>query len=314
MTTVESGVELVGRRKAASAWRAVQARVPRSKPVESMSAAQRVAIGALAMVSALSLWTVVYGVGVSRFEYAHAQSALYGAMRAQLAEETAPLGGYIVPGKPVAVMAIPAIGARNLVVLEGTASGDLQKGPGHERDTPLPGQYGNAVVFGRSGLFGAPFARLSTLRTGDQITVTTGQGTFVYKVEGLRRPGAQYITNLPSSGSRLTFVTSVADGWRSAWAPSGVVYVDAALQGKTAVAPTGRPAGVPLSERVMRGDSSSLYALALWLALLASVMTLGVVAAVRWGRWQAWIAAAPIVAAALWGASECASQLLPNLM
>jgi len=170
------------------------------------------------------------------------------------------------------------------------------------------------MIFGRSGLFGGPFAGLASLKPGDHITVTTGQGTFGYSVERVRRPGTTYDTNLPPSLSRLTFVTSSAQGWRSAWAPSSVVYVDAALVGKLAVAPTGRPAAVPLSEQVMHGNTDSLYALALWLALLGVSVTLGVVAAVRWGRWQAWLAAAPIVFAALWGASQSASQLLPNLM
>jgi len=34
----------------------------------------------------------------------------------------------------------------------------------------------------------------------------------------------------------------------------------------------------------------------------------------RWGRWQTWLVGAPLVLAALWGVSETAVQLLPNLM
>ena len=37
-------------------------------------------------------------------------------------------------------MQIPAIGLHDVVIVEGTDSGDLRDGPGHRRDTPLPGQ------------------------------------------------------------------------------------------------------------------------------------------------------------------------------
>ena len=51
---------------------------------------------------------------------------------------------------------IPAIGIANMVVVEGTSPENLTLGPGHLRDTPLPGQAGISVVFGRRATFGAP--------------------------------------------------------------------------------------------------------------------------------------------------------------
>ena len=52
-----------------------------------------------------------------------------------------------------------------MVVVEGTTPGEPDAGPGHLRDTPLPGQAGVSVVFGRRATFGAPFASLPQLGT-----------------------------------------------------------------------------------------------------------------------------------------------------
>jgi sortase A len=268
----------------------------------------------LGTVTFLAIWVVLFALGISRFQYAHAQHNLYGEVRAQLSAETAPLGGAITPGVPVAVLSIPSIGAADLVVVQGTASGDLEKGPGHRRDTALPGQAGVSVIYGRASLFGAPFKRIHTLKQGDTVQVTTGQGVFHYIVERVRRAGDRFSIDLPPSGARLTFVTSESTGWRSGWAPSGTVYVDAALQGNTVNAPTGRPAAVPKPEKAMRGNPDALYALVLWLGLLVIACLGAAYAFIAWGRWNTWLVATPAVLAALWGCTETASQLLPNLM
>jgi sortase A len=268
----------------------------------------------LGTLAFLAIWAVLFALGISRFEYAHAQHNLYGEFRAKLSAETAPLGGAITPGAPVAVLSIPSIGAANLVVVEGTASGDLEQGPGHRRDTALPGQAGVSVIYGRASLFGAPLKRIPSLKQGDSVQVTTGQGRFTYVVERVRRAGDKFSIDLPPSGARLTFVTSESTGWRSGWAPSGTLYVDAALQGKTVNAPTGRPVAVPKIEKAMHGNPDALYALVLWLGLLVIACLAAAYAFIAWGRWNTWLVATPAVLAALWGCTETAAQLLPNLM
>jgi len=50
----------------------------------------------------------------------------------------------------VALLSIPAIGISAMVVVEGTTPENLTLGPGHLRDTPLPGQAGISVIFGSS--------------------------------------------------------------------------------------------------------------------------------------------------------------------
>jgi sortase A len=82
-------------------------------------------------------------------------------------------------GKPVGEIRIPVIGI-NQVVVEGTATQDLRKGPGHYIGTPLPGQAGNASIAGHRTTYGHPFYNLNVLKPGDKIVLTTFQGIFVY--------------------------------------------------------------------------------------------------------------------------------------
>lgn len=273
-----------------------------------------VAVWILFTCSVTALWVLLYAFVLSGFQEARDQHELYGQLREELGLATAPLGGTIEPGSPVAVVQIPSLQLSDLVVLEGTASGDLQSGPGHRRDTVLPGQHGTAVVFGRSVMFGAPFARITTLHPGDPITITTGQGEFSYVVDRVRHIGDPLPSLLPADGGRLTLVTSEGFGWQAGWAPNRSVYVDATLQGTTVPAPAGRPRAIPTFEKAMQGNSGALVGLVLWLAGLVLVAGGVVWARARWGQWQTWLVGVPLVLACAWGSTQLALQLLPNLV
>jgi len=82
-------------------------------------------------------------------------------------------------GDPVGDIRIPVIGI-NQVVVEGTNTADLRKGPGHYIGTPLPGQGGNASIAGHRTTYGHPFYNLDSVKVGDPIVLTTLQGIFVY--------------------------------------------------------------------------------------------------------------------------------------
>lgn len=84
-------------------------------------------------------------------------------------------------GESIAHLVIPAIDLDQYVV-EGVSRGDLQKGPGHYPDTPMPGQPGNAAIAGHRTTYGQPFHDIDELVEGDEIVVTTLQGTFHYEV------------------------------------------------------------------------------------------------------------------------------------
>jgi hypothetical protein len=271
----------------------------------------------LVLVFVLSFSMVLHLALVSSLQQSAAQGRAFDSFRAELAKGTAPVGPtdssgkQLEIGRPIAYLEIPSIGLKQ-VVGEGTTPGSLFDGPGHRRDTPLPGQIGSSVLYGRRAAFGGPFGRIGELVPGDVITVTTGQGVFTYKVLGVRPEGAPVPAPPAAGASRLLLVTAAG----RSFLPSGVLRVDADLDGAAVV---GSPrqmtaSGLPREERVMEGDARTLWAFALWLQLLIG-LSFGVVWAWhRWGRAQAWVVFLPLLILVGLAASGEAARLLPNLL
>lgn len=284
-------------------WRARRPALP-----GAISVIVRASVACAVLAGAL----VAYALWVSAVPQARTQEELYGQLREELAQAVAPLGGDIEPGAPVALLEVPTIGLRQVVV-EGTGSTQLWAGPGHRRDTPLPGQPGISHVYGHAAAFGAPFRSVLRLRTGEPIVVTTGQGQFTYHVIGVRRAHDPR-PPLPAQGKgQLTLVTAEGTGWRAGWAPDKVVYVDALMEGETQLPIPGRPTTIADAEKPMQGDPDALIPLVLWLQILAAAALLATWARIRWGGAQTWVVGVPILLAGLWGFLESAAQLLPNL-
>lgn len=276
----------------------------------------RVAGGRVLLGASLFLgWVLLYLLVLSDFEQNHAQNVLYGELRTQLAEGTAPTGAPVDAGAPVALLSIPALDLDDLVVVEGTRSRQLQDGPGHRPGTVLPGQQGVSVVAGRSTSYGRPFARLPELQRGARVVVTTAQGQFAYLVSGLRRDGDPMPAAPAAGASRLTLVTAAGKGSRvSRLQASETVYVDAVLS-SGAVASGPRSAADPRPELLeSHVDSATLAELALALQLLLLTLAGFVWSWSRWSRRAAWIAGTPAVLAALWLASSIGARLLPALL
>lgn len=82
------------------------------------------------------------------------------------------------------------------VVVAGTDTGDLQRGPGHYPATPLPGERGTVGIAGHRTTYGAPFRHIDRLRPGDSIEVDMPYGRFSYRVERTRivKPSALWVT------------------------------------------------------------------------------------------------------------------------
>jgi len=89
------------------------------------------------------------------------------------------------PGDPIGRIRLPSIGVSEVVV-EGTGTGDLRKGPGHYPATPLPGQRGTVGIAGHRTTYGAPFHDVDDLRRGDRIELAMPYGRFSYRVERTR--------------------------------------------------------------------------------------------------------------------------------
>lgn len=283
---------------------------PKSVPLPPAGA---VAVAMLAATAALAIWFVLYAVFFSGLQENHSQHVLYSRLRYELAQATVPLGGVIAPRTPVAYMQAPTIGL-SAVIVEGTSSNDLTSGPGHLPDSPLPGQQGNAQIYGRSMMFGAPFRGVHTLKPGAPIIVITGQGRFVFRVLDVRGPGDPVPSAAKAGPASMTLVTSAGTGWRTGWAPDHAIYADATLvSGGVQPAPGGRPAAVLAIDKPMAGDTGELVPLVLWLEALVAVSAGLAWAYTRWTGWQLWVIGLPAVLALLWITTSYAMLLLPNL-
>ncbi|MEU8758674.1 sortase [Streptomyces sp. NPDC048659] len=277
----------------------------------------RVAGAALSILAALLLGLVADAGLVSDLRQARDRQVDYAAFRSALANGVAPVGASAgggrapEPGEPVAVLEIPALRLRE-VISEGTTAEGLTRGPGHRRDTPLPGQSGTSVVMGRQAAYGGPFRHLAELSTGDTFTVITGQGTHRYRVIGPRRAGDPQPAAPAAGRGRLTLVT--ADG--TPYMPDGVLRVDADLVSdpQPTPAPAVRPGALPEDEKPMAGQSSAWLPLVLWGQALLLAAAAVAWARARWGRPHAWAVGAPLLGALGLATADHLLLLLPGLL
>jgi sortase A len=274
---------------------------PASVPRGSMVA--RCTGASLLLLGLLTGGFLAYLFGASRVQEAAVQSRLYSTFAAKLGQDLGPLGP-TSPGKPVAILDVPSIGLHSVIVVEGTTAGQLDLGPGHLRNTPLPGQLGLSVIYGRRATFGAPFARLGELRPGEEITTYTQQGKSVYKVVAV---GDSQHPVTDSNLNRLAMLTS-----SSAGIPAYYLEIDADLITPARNGPVQMPAIGP-AEQAMAGDSGALVLAMLWGLALVLTGLGGAVAAARWSGWPVYLVIVPAVLAILWNLYENLAGLLPNL-
>jgi sortase A len=98
-------------------------------------------------------------------------------------------------GQAIGRIRIPHIHA-NYVMVEGTDSASLRKGPGHYPATPLPGMPGTVGVAGHRTTYLAPFRKLDKLNQGDEVIVQMPYALVTYRVEERRivAPTAVWVT------------------------------------------------------------------------------------------------------------------------
>jgi sortase A len=279
-----------------------QAGKGRSAAAQRYWVARSVAISVL-LLALLIAGFVGYLLGVSRIQEQSAQTRLYTTLAAELGQDTGPLGP-TAPGNPVAVLDIPSIGIHDMVVVEGSAPEQLTLGPGHVRNTPLPGQEGLSVIYGRRVTFGAPFARLSDLKPGDEIIAITQQGKSVYKIVAI---GDSQHPVKDTTLNRLALLTA-----SSSDVPAYYLEVDADIVSSAQFGPVQLPAIGP-SEQALAGDDGALVMTMIWGLALALVAIGGAVAAATWSPWPVYLVLAPAVLAIVWNLYENLAALLPNL-
>jgi sortase A len=98
-------------------------------------------------------------------------------------------------GDGVGRILIPRIGL-NLIVVQGTDTASLEKGPGHYPTTALPGLGRTVAIAGHRTTYLAPFRHIDALKPGDPITLQMPYARFTYVVQyhQIVSPSAWWIT------------------------------------------------------------------------------------------------------------------------
>ena len=233
-------------------------------------------------------------------------------------------------GDAVARIVIPAIGVDKIVV-EGVSREDLRKGPGHYPGTPMPGQSGNAVIAGHRTTYGAPFHRVDELRSGDEMLLTTVQGSFTYRVTGTDVVSPTDVEVVHDQGDDRLTLTSC----HPKYSARQRIVVSARLVDEPAPRPAptesdggdgggddGDPvvaeADTPTSpvesddpEILDGGDRGPAGPALVWGAVAAAVWLLFFALSRWWRRWPAYVLGAPVFVVALVVFFEAVGRTLP---
>lgn len=214
------------------------------------------------------------------------------------------------------IIEIPRIGLNNVVV-EGVGVEDLKKGVGHYPGTKMPGEKGNAAFAGHRTTYGAPFNRLDELGPGDQIIITTRQGTFRYEWMEKKIVSPDTVSVLDDTpDDRLTLTTC-----NPKYSAAQRLIVVAKLMGPSVAAvapsPPAPPAGGQqlVSETQPAGLSGAPATIrpAIAWGIIAASVWLAAWAIGRWSgrRWGTYIMVAPVFLVVLFMFFENFARLLP---
>lgn len=269
------------------------------------------------VLAGLLLGLVSHATVTGSLQHVRSQQLLYQQLRSELAEAITPLGQLdvdnevVANGAPIALLEIPRLGLVEVIV-QGTTSSDLTNGPGHRRDTVYPGQEGTSVIMGRQTTFGAPFGSLGSLRPGDKITVTTGQGEAKYTVFGVRTEGDLLPESLEKDAGRLELITATGI---PLW-PSGTIHIDAELTSDVQETPSAVFTKEVLdeSEWPMAVDAGAWFPLLFWVLLLSAAAIGLRWSRTAWGVWQTWIISVPLLLSLGAATANAAIATLPNLL
>ena len=147
-------------------------------------------VGVVLILAAVAVggyvWWLLWGTG---FETRAAQSSLRHGFESRVGsidkESVSRADKAVsVPGKAVMIIKIPKIDV-DYVVVEGTDTESLKKGPGHYTATSYPWQnHGRVGIAGHRTTYGAPFWALDKLKEGDRIVLATEYGVYDYRITG----------------------------------------------------------------------------------------------------------------------------------
>jgi sortase A len=136
------------------------------------------------------------------FRAPHPAGAGVGAERRLVAEEALRFRRDARRGAAIGRIEIRRLGLK-MVLVNGTDHGSLEKGPGRDERSFMPGQNRLVYVAGHRTTYLAPFSHIDALRRGDAIRLEMPYATFTYRVRRHRVVAATDMSVLRSPRHEL---------------------------------------------------------------------------------------------------------------
>jgi sortase A len=84
-------------------------------------------------------------------------------------------------GEAIGRLRVPRMGV-NMIMVNGTDTDSLKKGPGRDLRTFMPGENRLVYIAGHRTTYSAPFSSINSMRKGDRITIEVPYGRFIYSM------------------------------------------------------------------------------------------------------------------------------------
>jgi sortase A len=221
-------------------------------------------------------------------------------------------------GDAVARISIPKIDVDKIVV-EGVSLSVLKRGPGHYPDSPLPGQPGNAAIAGHRTTYGAPFERVDELVPGDEILVTTLQGSFRYEVREQLIVSPDQVEVLDDFGDNRLTLTACHPKYSARQRIVIVaVLADEAAPAREPAPPAPAGEDPPVGDEApatvdagLSGEGASAWPAILLGLACALIWVAAWLFGLIWRKWPAYLLCLPLFLVMLFVFYESVSRLLP---
>jgi sortase A len=211
-------------------------------------------------------------------------------------------------GSPIGRIQIPAIGV-DWIAVEGVGLDQLKDGPGHYQGTPYPGQAGNVAIAGHRTTYGQPFNRIDEMKSGDEITITTAQGEFVYVYRQTQIVSPSQVEVLEDMGDNRLTLTAC----HPKYSARERIVVTAVLSNPTVPVIYQEPEVevIALDDDLSGQDADQLPAV-LWGLACASIWLAAWLVGRAWRRWPSYLIGLPFFVVSLYAFFENFSRLLPS--
>ena len=146
-----------------------------------------------------------YDERFAKFRPVRPASANLAAERLTIAREAARYRRASKEGEAIGRIKVPRLGL-NMILVNGTAESTLEKGPGRDLRTYMPGQGQLVYIAGHRTTYLAPFSHIDALRPGDRVTLELPYATFVYRIVRHRIVPSDDLAVLKSHGREVVIL------------------------------------------------------------------------------------------------------------